>query len=79
MFVAPHHGSEYNVNADVFKHIAPDFVVVSVASGVDYDYDYYSRLAARQVLSTKYYGTMKLTVKDDGTYLPITVEKNGGT
>jgi len=79
VFVAPHHGSKYNVNESVFKNIAPDYVIVSVAAGVDYDYTYYSGLAKQMVLSTKHYGTMKLTVKDDGTYLPISVEKNGGT
>jgi beta-lactamase superfamily II metal-dependent hydrolase len=78
IFVAPHHGSKYNVNETVFKDIAPDYVIVSVATGVDYDYTYYDSLAAKAVLSTKHYGTMKMTVKDDGTYLPITVEKNGG-
>jgi competence protein ComEC len=79
IFVAPHHGSPKNVNQAVFKNIAPDFVIVSVATGVEYDYDYYSSLATKGVLSTKHYGTMKMTVKDDGTYLPITVEKNAGT
>jgi beta-lactamase superfamily II metal-dependent hydrolase len=38
VFVAPHHGSKYNVNQTVFKDIASDFVIVSVPNGVDYDY-----------------------------------------
>lgn len=76
IFIAPHHGSSNNIHDKAFKKIAPAHVIVSVAEGVDYDYDYYSKLAGKLVLSTKYYGTMKVQIKDDGTYLPITVEKN---
>lgn len=75
IFLAPHHGSRNNINEDVFQAIAPDFVIVSVARGVQYDYDYYSRLAKKSVLSTKYYGNIRAEIKDDGTYLPIFVER----
>jgi competence protein ComEC len=78
IFLAPHHGSKNNVNEEVFKHISPDYVIVSVDKGVEYDYKYYSGLAKKSVLSTKYYGNIKLNIKEDGTFLPFTVEKNGG-
>jgi beta-lactamase superfamily II metal-dependent hydrolase len=68
IFLAPHHGSEKNVNEKVFKNINPDYVIVSVAEGVDYDYDYYSRLANKKVLSTKHYGTMIVEVSHTGEY-----------
>jgi len=75
VFLAPHHGSADNVHEDAFKAIDPDYVIVSVAEGVDYDYDYYSELAKKKALSTKYYGTMRLEIKDDGNY-EIYVERN---
>ena len=68
IFVAPHHGSKNNVNKDVFTLIDPDYVIVSVADGVDYDYDYYSKLANEMVLTTKYYGTLRVEVRDTGNY-----------
>jgi len=76
ILLAPHHGSSKNIHEDAFNAIAPDYVFVSVAKGVDYDYEYYNRLAKKKVLSTKYYGTMRVEIKDDGEYLPIIVEKN---
>ncbi len=60
VFLAPHHGSATNVHKDAFEAIDPDYVIGSVAEGVDYDYDYYSKLAKKKALSTKYYGTMRL-------------------
>lgn len=75
VFLAPHHGSADNVHEDAFKAIDPDYVIVSVAEGVDYDYDYYSELAKKKALSTKYYGTMRLEIKDDGNY-KIYIERN---
>jgi competence protein ComEC len=78
IFLAPHHGSKNNVNEEVFKHIAPDYVIVSVDRGVEYDNTYYSSLAKKQVLTTKYYGNITLTIKEDGSYLPFSVQKNGG-
>jgi beta-lactamase superfamily II metal-dependent hydrolase len=68
VFLAPHHGSKDNVNEKVFKVIAPDYVVVSVAEGVDYDHQYYFSLARRDVYPTKKYGTIELDIFDNGTY-----------
>lgn len=75
LFLAPHHGSANNIHKDAFNTIAPYYVIVSVAEGVDYDYSYYSKLAKKKVLSTKYYGTMRIEIKDDGNYT-IYVERN---
>jgi len=75
IFLAPHHGSKNNVNDEVFQAVAPDYVIVSVARGVDYDYDFYNRLARRGVLSTKYYGNIRVEINDDGKYLPIYVDR----
>jgi len=49
VFLAPHHGSENNVSPDVFAHIAPEYVVVSVNRGMDYDYAFYAGLATKSV------------------------------
>jgi len=76
LFLAPHHGSKHNVNKDVFKAIDPDYVVVSVIRKVDYDYDYYSRLAKKEVLSTKHYGTISFHINKKGKIKQIIVEKN---
>jgi len=75
IFLAPHHGSKKNINKDVFKYINPDYVIVSVAAGVDYDYNYYNGLANINVLSTKYYGTITLEIQPNGKY-KIFVERN---
>jgi len=76
IFLAPHHGSKNNIHEEAFEAIAPDYVVVSVSKGVDYDYEYYKQLANEAVLSTKYYGTIKVKIRDSGEYLPIIVERN---
>ena len=78
LFLAPHHGSKYNVNKEVFEHIEPDYVVVSVIQGGDYDYNYYSTLAKKNVLSTKHYGNITFHINDNGNVEHIYVEKNGG-
>ncbi len=75
IFLAPHHGSKNNINKDVFEYINPDYVIVSVAEGVDYDYNYYNKLAKKSVLSTKYYGTITLEIRPNGKY-QIFVERN---
>jgi beta-lactamase superfamily II metal-dependent hydrolase len=71
IFVAPHHGSEKNVLEEVFAHIQPKWVLVSVAEGTDYAYDYYKRLASVGVASTKQYGN--IWVEIPGADAPFTV------
>ena len=46
-----------------------------MATGTDYAYDYYNRLASNGVLATKHYGTMRITIPGDGLPYSITVEK----
>lgn len=75
IFLAPHHGSENNVNEDVFEAINPDYVIVSVAEGVEYARQYYTKLADKRVLSTKHNGTIRVEIKDNGEYT-LYVDKN---
>jgi competence protein ComEC len=76
IFLAPHHGSSNNINKEVFKHISPDYVIVSVDRGVEYDYEYYKEFPKKMLLTTKYYGNIVFDIQENGTFLPITVEKN---
>lgn len=75
VLLASHHGSPNNVNEEVFKHINPDYVVVSVLRGINYDYSYYNTLANKQVYSTKAYGNITIDIPENGQAL-ITPEKN---
>ena len=75
IFLAPHHGSSANIEKDVFAHIDPEYVVISDHYGHSYDYDYYSRLATRQVYSTKHFGNITIEVSD--RIKRIYAEKNG--
>lgn len=74
VFLAPHHGSPDNVEMDVFKHIAPQYVVVSDHRGHSYDYSSYNSLAPEKVYSTKHYGNIELTVSK--ATKAFTAEKN---
>jgi beta-lactamase superfamily II metal-dependent hydrolase len=62
VFLAPHHGSPQNIEKDVFKHIDPQFVVVSDHRGHSYDYTYYNSLAKERVYSTKHFGNVHIEV-----------------
>lgn len=75
IFVAPHHGSAESIHKEVFRHIAPDWVVVSTARGIDYAYNYYQGLASRGVLSTKHRGSITITIPGRGLPYSIRVEK----
>jgi beta-lactamase superfamily II metal-dependent hydrolase len=77
IFLAPHHGSKYNVNEDVFKFIEPKYVIASVIRKVEYDYAYYSKLASKEVLSTKHYGNISFHISNEGKIEKIYVQKNG--
>jgi len=76
IFLAPHHGSKNNIHEEAFNAIAPSYVIVSVAEGVEYADDYYRQLAKKEVLSTKFHGTIRVEIKDTGEIHPYT-EKNG--
>lgn len=61
---APHHGSKSSFNRDALEAISPSIIIVSVAVGTDYAYDEYSEFG--QVLSTKWYGNITMTITDAG-------------
>ncbi len=74
VFLAPHHGSSENIEKDVFRHIEPDYVVISDHYGHSYDYDYYSNLARKRVYSTKHFGNV--VVEIDAGRRTITTQRN---
>lgn len=59
---APNHGSPNHISKEILDVINPDLTVVSVAEGVDYARELYSRFG--KVLSTKYYGNIWVKIKD---------------
>jgi len=75
VFLAPHHGSDQNIEKDVFNHIKPDYVIISDHYGHSYDYAYYTGLANKQVYSTKHFGN--ITVEVSSSRRVIFPERNG--
>lgn len=67
IFLAPHHGSKNNISTDILDIVKPRLVIVSVAKGVDYDRDTYSRYGV--VLSTKYYGNIQVKIIDGDIFI----------
>ena len=63
ILLAPGHGSENHVSKDFLEAVKPRLTVVSVAEGVDYDSEAYKDYG--RVLSTKYYGNVRVRIKDD--------------
>lgn len=64
ILLAPHHGSKSCLNEDALSAINPDFIIVSVAVGVDYAYQEYSKYG--EVLSTKWFGNIDFSIDDSG-------------
>jgi competence protein ComEC len=64
ILLAPHHGSRSCFNMGAVEAISPKLIIVSVAVGTDYAYDEYSRFG--EVLSTKWYGNITVTITDAG-------------
>lgn len=64
---APNHGSPNHISKEILDVINPYLTVVSVAEGVDYARDLYSRYGI--VLSTKYYGNVWVKIKDTGNII----------
>jgi len=71
---APNHGSANHISKEILDVINPDLIVVSVAEGVDYARDLYSRYGS--VLSTKYYGNTLVKIKDTGEIIFSTQFQN---
>lgn len=63
IILAPGHGSKNHVSKDFLDAVKPRLTVVSVAEGVDYDSDSYKNYG--RVLSTKYYGDVRVRIKDN--------------
>jgi len=63
ILLAPGHGSKNHVSKDFLEAVKPRLTVVSVAEGVDYDSNAYKNYG--RVLSTKYYGNVKIRIDDD--------------
>jgi beta-lactamase superfamily II metal-dependent hydrolase len=61
---APGHGSPNHISKKILDVIKPKLIVVSVAEGVDYARELYSKYGI--VLSTKYYGNIWIKIKDTG-------------
>lgn len=64
ILLAPGHGSENHVSTDFLDAVKPRLTIVSVAEGVDYDYETYKKYG--RVLSTKHYGNIRVRIKDNG-------------
>jgi len=60
----PNHGSSNHISKEILDVINPDLTIVSVAEGVDYAKNLYSKYG--KVLSTKYYGNIWVKIKDTG-------------
>ncbi len=67
ILLAPGHGSKNHVSKDFLEAVKPRLTIVSVAEGVDYDYETYKNYG--RVLSTKHYGNIWVKIKDDGGIL----------
>lgn len=63
ILLAPGHGSKNHVSTDFLDAVRPRLIAVSVAEGVDYDYDTYKNYG--RVLSTKYYGNIRVRIKEN--------------
>lgn len=61
---APGHGSPNHISSDILDIIRPRLTIVSVAQGIDYDYDTYKNYG--RVLSTKHHGNIKMRIKNNG-------------
>lgn len=68
VLLAPHHGSKHNFHREAMEAVAPKLVIVSVHAGKDYAYDEYKGLSSEpEILSTKWWGDIVVTIEDDGT------------
>lgn len=74
ILLAPGHGSKNHVSKDFLNLVNPQLTIVSVAEGVDYDYDTYKNYGL--VLSTKYYGNIIVRIKENREILIRTQFQN---
>lgn len=71
---APGHGSENSVYKEMIDRIGHKLTIVSVAEGVNYARDYYSKFGP--VLSTKHHGNIHFHIDDSGGVYFITQQGN---
>lgn len=64
VLLAPNHGSPNHITKEILDAINPDLTVVSVAEGVEYARELYSRYG--KVLSTKHYGNIWVGILVNG-------------
>lgn len=64
ILLAPGHGSKNHISSEILDIIKPRLIVVSVAEGVDYDYETYKKYG--RVLSTKHCGNIRVSIKNNG-------------
>lgn len=74
VFLAPNHGSPDHISKDILDVINPDLTIVSVAEGVEYARELYSKYGI--VLSTKHYGDIWIKIRDTGKILFTTRSQN---
>ena len=74
VFLAPNHGSPGHISKDILDVINPDLTIVSVAEGVEYAKELYSKYGI--VLSTKHYGDIWIKIRDTGKILFTTRSQN---
>lgn len=67
ILLAPGHGSKNHVSKDFLEAVKPRLTIVSVAEGVEYDYETYKNYG--RVLPTNYYGNIWVRIEDDGEVL----------
>lgn len=75
VLLAPHHGSPNNVHDDALKAVNPFITIISVGVGIDYDYEFYSKISRQEVFSTKYYGNIFIQINEDGSIYYSTEHK----
>lgn len=63
ILLAPGHGSKNHVSTEFLEAVKPRLTIVSVAEGVDYDYNSYKNYG--RVLSTKEYGNVSVRIDDN--------------
>jgi len=64
VLLAPNHGSPNHISRKILDIFNPDLTIVSVAEGVDYARELYSKYGI--VLSTKHYGDIWVKIKETG-------------
>lgn len=68
MLKAAHHGSESGYSESAVAWMSPSLVICSVGEKPETDASVEYRAQGAEVLSTRYNGTIIVTIEDDGGY-----------